>query len=196
MTRDRRIIKRAAGAVLMTAVSVFVLCEKPKLLLYNRTPSVPVGWYVYAGRTPQRGELVAFRLPVAAHAYARSRGESNDVRLLKPVIAVGGDHVFTLGGELRVNGVSFGPIHAVDSAGRTLPRWQADRVLSADELLVGSTTEHSFDSRFFGPVHANAVLGVYRPFVVDSAARTPVESTPDRLPIHRDTTSSSSCHGG
>ncbi len=112
------------------------------------------------------------------------------------MIAVGGDRVSTLDGELRVNGVSFGPIPVTDSAGRPLPRWQADRVLSAGELLVGSTTEHSFDSRFFGPIHAGQVLGVYRPLAIGSTDKTPAEPTPHRIPILRDMTSSRSCHGG
>jgi len=178
MQRDRRIRCLLIGAVVFMTALVILFVEKPKLLLYNHTPSVPVGWYVYAGREPQRGDLISFPLPPAAHAYALSRGESTGFRLLKPVIAVAGDHVRTLNGEFRVNGVSFGPIPVTDVAGRVLPRWQANRVLTDDELLVGSTVEHSFDSRFFGPVHANDVLGVYQPLVVDSTARTSVKSTP------------------
>ncbi len=63
MKRNPRIFRTTAGVILALAVSVFVLAEKPKLLLYNRTPSVPVGWYLYAGRTPARGALIAFELP-------------------------------------------------------------------------------------------------------------------------------------
>ena len=196
MQRDRHIKWRAAGMIAISIIAVLVFVEKPKLLLYNHTPSVPVGWYVYAGRTPQRGDLIAVALPSAAHAYAVARGESTAFRLLKPVIAVSGDRVSTLNSELCVNGVSFGPIPVIDTTGRPLPRWQADRVLAAGELLVGSTAEHSFDSRFFGPVHASQVLGVYRPLAIGSTGDTPAEPMPNRTPIHRGMTSSRPSHGG
>ena len=136
-------------------------------LLYNHTPSVPVGFYWYDGSPDsriERGDFVAFALPESAHAYARRRGDSTDVLLLKPVLAMSGDHVSTLHGELRINGALVGTIPAVDSAGRALPQWRAARTLEAGELFVSSTrTARSFDSRFFGPIHASEVIGVYRP---------------------------------
>ena len=162
MKRNHRVRLAAIGAAFALAVSVVGSSTNRKLVLYNHTPSVPVGWYVYAGQSPKVGDLVAFALPAAAHEYARPRGEPIDVRLLKRVIAEAGDRVSTLNGELRVNGVSFGTIAVVDAAGRVLPSWQADRVLTDDELLVGSATGHSFDGRFFGPIHAAQVQGVFR----------------------------------
>jgi len=154
------------GLVMLSApvllLGVGLLPHRP-WLLYNHTPSVPIGIYRYAGRTPQRGDLVAFSLPGTAHDYARRRGEPTDILLLKPVLAVSGDQVSTLHGELRINGALVGAIRDTDSIGRTLPRWRSDRVLTDGELFVGSTRiEHSFDSRFFGPVHASQIVGVYR----------------------------------
>ena len=175
-TVERR-SRRLRRFLVVAAVAALVFVPKPKLLLYNRTPSLPVGWYVYAGQTPQRGDIVAFTLPTAAHAYAMARGESTGVRLLKQVLATGGDRVSTLHGLLYINGVLIGTIPAVDSAGRTLPHWQADRVLTADELFVGTTASHSFDSRFFGPIRTEDVQGVYRPLCVDSTTSATIEST-------------------
>jgi conjugative transfer signal peptidase TraF len=177
MKRSQRVRVAAMGAVLALAVSVIGASVNRKLVLYNHTPSVPIGWYVYAGRSPKVGDIVAFTLPTAAHDYARSRGDPIDVRLLKHVLAAAGDRVSTSDGELRVNGVSFGTISVIDTAGRTLPSWQADRVLIDDELLVGSATGHSFDSRFFGPVHAAQVQGVYRRLIVGSTNESSPEPT-------------------
>lgn len=175
MKRSQRVRIAAISAMFALGVSVIGSCVNRKLVLYNRTPSVPVGWYVYAGRSPRVGDLIAFTLPTAAHDYARSRGESIHVRLLKPVLAVEGDRVSTTGGALRVNGVSFGTIAVVDAAGRPLPSWQADRVLVNDELIVGSAKDHSFDSRFFGSIHVAQVQGVYRRITWGSPATTPLE---------------------
>jgi hypothetical protein len=69
-----------------------------------------------------------------------------------------------------VNGVDCGPIPAVDSAGRALPQWRADRVLAADELLAGSTLPRSFDGRFFGTIERADVMGVYRRVAVGVAS--------------------------
>lgn len=158
-----------AGAALLLIVMSSALC--PPVLLYNHTPSVPVGFYVWCGQVPQRGDLVAFSLPMAAHPYAQARADSPDVLLLKPVLAVAGDHVSTLNNELRINGTFVGIIANADSAGRTLPHWRAARTLRDGELFVGSTrTTHSFDSRFFGPVHASQVVGVYRPLWLHSSS--------------------------
>lgn len=180
MKPSQRIRIAALGAVTVLVVSVTGSCTNRKLVLYNHTPSVPIGWYVYAGRSPKVGDIIAFTLPTPAHDYARSRNESTHVRLLKPVLAVRGDRVNTVGGELRINGVLFGTIAVTDAAGRTLPHWQADRVLVDDELLVGSTAEHSFDGRFFGPIHAAQVQGVYRRLAIGSTSDAPNEPTPSR----------------
>lgn len=140
------------------------------LVLYNRTPSMPIGVYVRVGHAPGRGDVVAFHLPVTAWDYARARGEPTDIVLLKHVLAAGGDDVDTRAGRLVVNGLDIGPIPTVDSAGRPLPQWPADRVLAADELLPGSTLPCSFDGRFFGPIRLADVLGVYRPLGIGSAS--------------------------
>lgn len=132
-------------------------------LLYNHTPSVPLGFYLYDGRDVQLGDIVAFVLPPAAHHYAHRRGDSTDQLLLKPVVAIGGDHVTTLDGELRINGAFVCTIPTHDSHGRRLPQWSASRVLRDGELFIVSTRiDNSFDSRFFGPVRMGDVIGVYR----------------------------------
>lgn len=162
--RHRRLPKRILLIVapVLVLLGMGLLLHRP-WLLYNHTPSVPIGVYRYAGKSPQRGDLVAFHLPDAAHDYARQRGEPTDTMLLKPVLAMSGDYVSTLHGEMRINGALIGAVPDTDSAGRTLPRWRGDRVLADGELFVGSTRiDHSFDSRFFGPVHASQIVGVYQ----------------------------------
>lgn len=175
MRTDRRPTRRIAlFAVAVLLLAVLAWMPPRPWLLYNRTPSVPVGFYLYDGKDIERGDIIAFDLPKTAHDYAHHRGDSSDVLLLKPVLAMSGDHVSTLRSELRINGAFVGNIPAADSAGRALPRWRADRVLNDGELFVGSTRSlHSFDSRFFGPIHTSQIVGVYRPLVVRQPADTP-----------------------
>lgn len=164
MRTDRR---SSRGA--LTIAGMFVLLtigaswKRAPLLLYNRTASLPSGFYLYTSRSSvRRGDIVALVLPPAARPYAQLRGESSDLLLIKRVLAIRGDWVCTLHGELRINGIRIGPIASVDSMGRPLPRWSAARLLRDDELLVGSSQPRSFDGRYFGPIHPNQVLGVYQ----------------------------------
>ena len=160
------------GVLLIAAASA----PHPPLVLYNRTPSMPAGFYVYQGHVIRRGEIVAFPLPVAAFGYAQRRGERTDLLLLKHVMAVGGDFVSTSGGELHVNGTFIGRIPLIDSSGRPLPQWRQARVLSDGELLVGSSFDRSFDSRFFGPIHTSQVVGVYGRLAFHSSTHEPTEA--------------------
>ncbi|MGU5710215.1 S26 family signal peptidase [Aeromonas caviae] len=51
-----------------------------------------------------------------------------------------------------------------DRLGRPLPSWQHCRPLAEGELfLLSVTNPASFDSRYFGPVSASAVIGVAHP---------------------------------
>jgi type IV secretory pathway protease TraF len=51
-----------------------------------------------------------------------------------------------------------------DSAHRPLQAWPQCRRLSDGELfLLSDTNPASFDSRYFGPIAASAVLGTARP---------------------------------
>jgi conjugative transfer signal peptidase TraF len=172
--------------VIVGIAALLTLAASPSrspLVLFNRTPSLPTGFYLRCGERAQRGDVVAFALPPAAWQYARSRGERTDVLLLKHVLAVRGDFVSTLDGELRVNGVRVGSIASADSAGRPLPHWSAARVLDRDELLVGSSHVRSFDSRYFGPIHTGQVLGVYQRLSFHSPSTAPTQSGSPRDPL-------------
>lgn len=172
----RRLMIVAAVTLPALALLAFIWLRPPPLLLYNHTPSLPLGFYRYQGGAIRRGDIVAFLLPRSAWDYARRRGDNPHLILIKRVLAVGGDPVSTLHGQLRINGRSIGAIAATDAAGRTLPQWRADRLLRSDELLVGTRHRHSFDSRYFGPIHTNQVIGVYRSLWTASAPPEPLLS--------------------
>ena len=145
------------------------------LILYNRTSSMPAELYVYCGHVIRRGDILAFPLPASAFDYARRRGEPTDLLLFKHVLAVGGDFVSTMGGELRVNGTLVGRIPSVDSVVRLLPQWRWAGLLYDGELLVGSSFDHSFDSRFFDSIRTSQVRGVYQRLALHSSIHEPVQ---------------------
>ncbi|KIZ33337.1 S26 family signal peptidase, partial [Stutzerimonas stutzeri] len=143
-------------------------------LIYNPSDSVPVGWYhvdpiqYRAGSLPRPlsvGSIVLTRLPADASALAAQRGYlPAHVPLLKRVGAVAPQHVCLVAGQVRIDGVPTAAALPVDRLGRPLPSWQHCRPLAEGELfLLSVTNPASFDSRYFGPVSASAVIGVAHP---------------------------------
>jgi type IV secretory pathway protease TraF len=68
------------------------------------------------------------------------------------------------GGIVRIDGVPSSAVLRADRLGRALPSLQLCRRLEPGKLLLLSTTNPaSFDSRYFGRVNANTVIGVAHP---------------------------------
>ena len=72
--------------------------------------------------------------------------------------------VCIVAGQVRIDGVPSAAVLPADRLGRALPSLQLCRRLEPGELLLLSVTNPaSFDSRYFGPVSASAVIGVAHP---------------------------------
>lgn len=147
-------------------------------LVYNPSDSVAVGWYRidpldHRTSSPPRplrpslrvGSIVLVPLPAEAAALAAQRGYlPTRIPLLKRVGAVAPQEVCVANGSVRIDGVLSAAVLPADRLTRPLPSWQQCRQLRADELfLLSVTNPASFDSRYFGPVSAAAVIGIARP---------------------------------
>jgi conjugative transfer signal peptidase TraF len=143
-------------------------------LIYNPSDSVAVGWYRVepidhrADSLPRPlsvGSIVLAQLPNDAAALAAQRGYlPARIPLLKRVGAVAPQEVCISGGIVRIDDVPSATVLRTDRMGRTLPAWQQCRRLEFGELfLLSMTNPASFDSRYFGPVRASAVLGIAHP---------------------------------
>lgn len=148
-------------------------------LIYNPSDSVPVGWYRVEPLQPRAGSLsrpmsvgsiVLVRLPADAIAFAAQRGYlPAHIPLLKRVGAVAPQYVCIAAGQVRIDGVPVVTVLPADRLGRLLPSWRHCRPLIEGELfLLSVTNPASFDSRYFGPVSASAVIGVARPILSET----------------------------
>lgn len=147
------------------------LTTSPPQLVYNASDSVPVGWYrISPANTLVPGDLVLVRLPPEARSLAAQRGYlPTNVPLLKTVAAMALQRVCVQGSQVRIDGVVVARRLRWDRQGRALPTWQACRRLVGNELfLLSSSNPASFDSRYFGPISAGAVIGRAQPLWLGS----------------------------
>lgn len=153
-----------AGAAAVLAAAAFAAPAAQDRLLYNHSPSVPVGLYLRTDQPVARGALVTVRAArVAPNAAARRGFTGPRDRFLKRVAALAGDRVCAEGATLLVNDVAMAERRTHDSEGRPLAAWSGCRVLGAREVLLLGDNAQSFDGRYWGPIAAADIEGVWRP---------------------------------
>jgi conjugative transfer signal peptidase TraF len=154
----------ALGVILMAIASGYRVSPK---IIYNPSSSAPRGWYAVKSPTEiHRGDFVLVRLPAPIARIAEERRYlPRTIPLLKQVGAVAGDRVCEWQGFVRVNDVVMARSLLRDGAGRPLSAWNECRPLRDHELfLIGLSDAASFDSRYYGPVTVESVIGVAIPW--------------------------------
>ena len=157
-----RVLGMLSVATLCTASLLQIVRPAVPRLLYNPSPSAPIGWYrLWPNSKVLRGDLVATRLPENGAALVRKRHYlPQDVPLIKTVWAVSGERVCHENGRVLVQGRPPLIVLKHDKLGRALPSRSGCYELSKDEVfLISNDVQTSFDSRYFGPVDREFVLG-------------------------------------
>lgn len=163
-SRPRRSRILAAGGLLLLLTCVWgaptlTRGALPPLALWNTSPSVPTGLYLYrhhldAARPPERGDFVAVRYP--AHFDLPW--------LLKRVEGVPGDRFCwdEAAGTHRLDGRLMPPPDP-EATDLGIPVWKGCATLGPDEVVLYGETPDSYDSRYFGVVTIGSLWGLYRP---------------------------------
>lgn len=158
---------RVLGALI---AGVLLLCAStlkgPLRVIYNPSTSVPIGWYfIHPANTLHPLDIVLASPPEAAAVLADDRHYlPRGVPLLKEIGAVDGQFVCVRDGNVSIDGVPVAQTRQRDGAGRELTSWNECRALADGELfLLGHHSDVSFDSRYFGPIARDAVLGKATP---------------------------------
>jgi len=109
----------------------------------------------YVGSTPERGDIVVFDPP-----------NRQDVEYIKRIIGLPGEYVDVSGGTVYINGTKFeeNDEHPKTDYTQKFPFKPEDgekgQKLAPDEYFVmGDNRDFSFDSRSFGPIKRESILG-------------------------------------
>ncbi len=142
------------GQFLLVNRLVYSRFDKARLARFLPFVDAETEDVVYPFHPPQRGDVVVFRFPW-----------DPSERFVKRIIAVPGDTVEIRRGKVYVNDELLEEPYIVDSSRASLER----RRMTAEEYFVlGDNRPASNDSRRFGPVPLNNILGkawiTYWPF--------------------------------
>lgn len=134
------------------------------LLIYNPSPSIPVGFYWRAAGKPRLGDFVTVRAAAAAPVYARERDFTDRTdRFIKRIAATSGQRICAIGKGVSIDGAR--TVHRLsrDTVGRSLPAWSGCHILAKNEVFLLGDTEDSFDGRYWGPISVRDIDGPWRP---------------------------------
>ncbi len=142
----------------------------PSVIVWNMSPSSPVGLYLLQDRTPKRGDFVAIKLTRWAADLAETRNYlPKSALLIKRVVAVQNDKICRVGDEIFINTKRVAKALRQDKQGRNMPFWTGCLTLTAEQFFVLSKRKCAFDGRYFGPVNRSQILGIAKPIWLTKA---------------------------
>ena len=157
-----RVLGLLSVTALCTASLVQIVRPSVPRLLYNPSASAAVGWYKLSPNDyARRGDLVAALAPENGAALAIEREYlPPNIPLIKTVWAISGEEICHVDGQVFVKGRPALIVLKHDVQGRLLPSRSGCYKLLEDEVfLVSTNVQTSFDSRYFGPVKRENLLG-------------------------------------
>lgn len=170
-----------ARPIIIVAVSLVLLCSLAIVghvagLRVNLTPSYPLGlWRIEPlARVVAVGDRIFICPPqLPAFVTARERGYLGRglcpgwfSPLIKTVVAVAGQHV-VIDRSISVDGIrlAHSSVRPADGEGRALTP-DAGGIVPVGKLFLFSEFAGSYDSRYFGPIPDDGLLGLAHPLLV------------------------------
>ncbi len=166
-------LRLAALTILGVGCGLSSFLPRQAAYLWNNTASAPLGLYRLEDDQLERGVTVAVRIESRLQAQLRHIGASTRHNvLLKRVAGVEGDVVCRDGEIIRLNGTGIAVARHSTSKGAALPVWSGCSMIGPGSAFLLSAHPDSFDSRYFGAVSAQEILGVAHPVVTIAHPRS------------------------
>ncbi len=151
-----------AAMLLILASSIEIAFPPKPVLLYNPSESAPVGWYRLRPKDTLKNDII-----VAAYAPETARRLADERHylpynypLIKTIWAMPGAYICIQ--NMRVRVPNRPDIYQLtqDGLGRDMPKLSGCFTLGNDEyFLISKDVQTGFDSRYFGPVSKENILG-------------------------------------
>jgi type IV secretory pathway protease TraF len=149
-----------ASALGLAFLAVKPLAGPSPLIIWNASESVPIGWYFVSKRQPENGEIAALKPTGWIKLFASERKYlPMNVWLLKPIAATEPSIICRFGHYVFVDGKLAARAQTNDKMGRQMPVWKGCKRLGKSDLFLLSHHSDSFDSRYFGPIDRDQVIG-------------------------------------
>lgn len=171
------------SALAATATTLPLWRDPPLKLVWNASPSAPIGLYwVDPPDALRHGDLVVADAGPPLAAVLAERGYlAPGVPLIKPLAALPGQRICRLGLAVLIDGVVVAQARTHDRRGRSLPVWRGCETIAPGAVfLMNPAHKDSFDGRYFGPLPATAIVGRARPLWVASQLNDRSASGPRR----------------
>lgn len=157
------------GAIAIGIVAISHAMPRIPRLIWNASPSVPIGLYrVQSGTAPHIGDLVAVTPPKPLGLYMAIRHYLPlGLPLLKHLAGTAGATVCRNQLDIVLGGHVVAKALTQDSRSRPLPNWQGcHRIKPGEVFLLNPAVPDSFDGRYFGTLPASSLLGRAVPLMV------------------------------
>ena len=151
-----------AAMLLILASSVEIAFPPKPVLLYNPSESAPVGWYKLRPKDTLKNDvMVAAYAPETARRLAHARDYlPYDYPLIKTIWAEPGAYICIQNNRVRAPNRADIYQLSQDGLGRDMPKLSGCFTLGNDEyFLISKDVQAGFDSRYFGPVSRENILG-------------------------------------
>ena len=151
----------AAALIVCAAVALSLFLSPRPLLVWNASPSSPLGLYAVTSASVRAGDMVVAWPPPAYRRMAAGRSYLPfHVLLVKRVAAIAGDRVCARRERILINGRPVALRRVRDPSGRAMPWWSGCRRLERGELfLLSAAGPLAFDGRYFGVTGASDLVG-------------------------------------
>jgi len=150
-------VKEIVEVIVIALVTVFIIrgfLIQPFLVSgASMEPTFQDGNYLlvdqvtYRFREPERGEVIVFRYP-----------KDRSIFYIKRIVGLPGDTVVVLGGRVYINGLTLEEEYVpYDTGGNVNTKLKSD-----EYFVMGDNRSHSFDSRNWGPIIKDDIIGISR----------------------------------
>ncbi|RYG25632.1 MAG: S26 family signal peptidase [Burkholderiales bacterium] len=152
------------------SLGMLSLLPSTPVFVWNHSGSVAIGLYSIAHRPPAKGDIIVIAPSGALRETLEAYGALPPSHLLlKQLAAASGDTVCRTHEAIAINGIRSAIARTATHDGLALPAWSGCRRLGENDVLVLTQHQGSFDSRYFGPISADQIVGVAHPIVTLSS---------------------------